>query len=790
MYRFLFSFFVLFFVCVSSMAQNFTYPTESYAQGSANGNYIIAVSFLPPYYINTTGPSSFPYYNIFSNPNTFYTDSTVSIDIATGTNPGFTKYAVFVDFNMNGVFSDAGETIIPPTISNATNHLLQSFTIPSYITASTLCRMRVICTSINETINIGGNYQFGETEDYTFYAEPYGFSNYCPTGVVLSAWNNWMGNYTSTQNYFNNSQCSWLIQPTGATFIDITFEFFETQAGVDLVKVYDGSNASGTLLGTFSGTTLPPTLTATSGSMYITFTTNGSVTDNGFQALYHCYNANNCTTDLNPACNGFTHNITNVTIFNTSLNSTSTCTGSNFNYTSFPVSGNTTTSLVAGNYYILNVIVSSNVDSAKAGAWVDFNHNNNFETFEYFSFGNVLGGGAGNAVSLYVPTNAQSGLTKMRIRSKHPNGNMSASEACTVYNSGETEDYQITIGGGTVGPPAPFFSANTTDINVGGSVNFTDQSTNNPTAWVWTFQGGTPSSSTVQNPTNIVYSSAGCYQVSLTATNGFGSNTNTQACYVNVSNGSVNECNQLFFSEYLEGSSNNKALEIYNPTNLSRDLNGYAIQTYANGSTSVSSTYNISGTIDANSVYVVAHPQSSANILAVSDATNTICQFNGNDAVALAYNGNVIDVIGEIGVNPGTFWAAGSGSTLDNTLVRNQSVTNPTSSWLSSQTQWTSFASNTVSNLGTHNSSCATIVGLAQTNKELSFSIYPNPATNQLIVDNGQFKIEMLTIQNTLGEIVFYKQNCNALETIDLSGFAGGMFMVRVGAKSAKFIKQ
>jgi hypothetical protein len=48
----------------------------------------------------------------------------------------------------------------------------------------------------------------------------------------------------------------------------------------------------------------------------------------------------------------------------------------------------------------------------------------------------------------------------------------------------------------------------------------------------------------------------------------------------------------------------------------------------------------------------------------------------------------------------------------------------------------------------------------------------------------------MLTIQNTLGDVVFYKQNCNALETIDVSGFASGIYIIRSNQTSIKFIKQ
>lgn len=84
------------------------------------------------------------------------------------------------------------------------------------------------------------------------------------------------------------------------------------------------------------------------------------------------------------------------------------------------------------------------------------------------------------------------------------------------------------------GQPVANFSASTTTPAVGGSVNFSDASTNSPTTWSWTFEGGTPSTSTLQNPTNITYSTAGFYLVSLTVSNANGTDTKTRSKYINV----------------------------------------------------------------------------------------------------------------------------------------------------------------------------------------------------------------------------------------------------------------
>ncbi|MBI2269374.1 MAG: PKD domain-containing protein [Bacteroidetes bacterium] len=82
-------------------------------------------------------------------------------------------------------------------------------------------------------------------------------------------------------------------------------------------------------------------------------------------------------------------------------------------------------------------------------------------------------------------------------------------------------------------PPVANFTSNKTSVCAGGSVSFTDQSTNTPTSWAWTFSGGTPGTSTLQNP-SITYNAAGTYTVSLMATNSNGSDTKTVTNYITV----------------------------------------------------------------------------------------------------------------------------------------------------------------------------------------------------------------------------------------------------------------
>ena len=130
----------------------------------------------------------------------------------------------------------------------------------------------------------------------------------------------------------------------------------------------------------------------------------------------------------------------------------------------------------------------------------------------------------------------------------------------------------------------------------------------------------------------------------------------------------------LFFSEYIEGSAYNKALEIYNPSSEAVDLSDYSINLYSNGRSSANSSFSLSGTIKAYGVYVVANAKAASKILSIANQTSKTVNFNGNDAVSLTKKGIVVDVIGQIGSNPGSKWGSKKLSTKDCTLRRKNSV--------------------------------------------------------------------------------------------------------------------
>ena len=152
---------------------------------------------------------------------------------------------------------------------------------------------------------------------------------------------------------------------------------------------------------------------------------------------------------------------------------------------------------------------------------------------------------------------------------------------------------------------------------------------------------------------------------------------------------------EIFWSEYSEGSSNNKYMEIYNPTTVAIDLTQYAYPNVSNGNSNPGTfefwnEFEAGASVAPGDVYVIAHPSADAAILAEADETFTFLS-NGNDYFALVFGTEtdftIIDKIGEDndGTSPSDFDVAGvSGAAKDNTLVRKSYVSNGNTDWPSS----------------------------------------------------------------------------------------------------------
>lgn len=147
----------------------------------------------------------------------------------------------------------------------------------------------------------------------------------------------------------------------------------------------------------------------------------------------------------------------------------------------------------------------------------------------------------------------------------------------------------------------------------------------------------------------------------------------------------------LFISEYVEGSSNNKYIEIYNPTDKEIDLSNYTLALNTNGGSEWKNSDDLTGSLPAKSVIVYKNAQAIAydGEAEVSIATN----FNGNDPVGLFKNGTLIDIIGIFKGGDEDFGA-------DKTFRRKSTVTAPSATY--NPAEWDEFAKDDVSGLGSH----------------------------------------------------------------------------------------
>ncbi|KAF5048052.1 Lamin Tail Domain protein [anaerobic digester metagenome] len=197
------------------------------------------------------------------------------------------------------------------------------------------------------------------------------------------------------------------------------------------------------------------------------------------------------------------------------------------------------------------------------------------------------------------------------------------------------------------------------------------------------------------------------------------SNPNTSPVSITVSGTATpafGPVHNLFFSEYIEGSSNNKAIEIYNASGQSVDLSRYQVELYRNGAATPGNTLIMSGILAAGEVYVIANSEAITGIQDQADVFSTVTYFNGDDALALRCLNpdTLIDVIGTIGTDPGDGWAVAgvADATQNHTLVRKPTVATGSTDWASQQgtdeasSQWIVSASDTITDLGTH-----TIIG-------------------------------------------------------------------------------
>ncbi|RFP65890.1 T9SS C-terminal target domain-containing protein [Hymenobacter lapidiphilus] len=256
-------------------------------------------------------------------------------------------------------------------------------------------------------------------------------------------------------------------------------------------------------------------------------------------------------------------------------------------------------------------------------------------------------------------------------------------------------------------------------------------------------------------------------------------------------------CATLFFSEYIEAKvGNTKAVEIYNPSNATIDLEGITVSLFANGKTTPTATAELTGSIAPGDVYVIANSGVASPIVkAQTDLESNIGFFNGDDALLLMDGTDTLDIIGVIGQQPAGGWQlTGGGSTTDATLVRKATVNRGQKRWTNALTEWTPVGADVYDNIGRHTSNCVTITsttGAARLGEGLE--VFPNPATGRLQVRLPQLQGRQaagISLYNMLGQQVLSRsQLLSAAEvaTLDVQPLAEGLYLLRVTADGVTY---
>ena len=286
------------------------------------------------------------------------------------------------------------------------------------------------------------------------------------------------------------------------------------------------------------------------------------------------------------------------------------------------------------------------------------------------------------------------------------------------------------------------------------------------------------------------------------------------------------DCTELFISEYVEGSHNNKALEIYNPTDTDINLNGtYDLVRYSNGAgesieSDIQYVQPLTGTVPAYGTFIALLDRQDPNgtgydTILFADLLNIgntfvnsafystdynsgtngcrVMVFNGDDALGLRKNGNAVDIFGKIGEDPGFAWTddasagftdanGGDWWTRDHTLIRKASVKKgvSTSPILFDPTaEWDTLAQNTFTELGTHTCDCYNPAFVSEQTKKIS--LYPNPINNNntLILQANQ-PLGNISLINMMGQTVRNFKSEQNIVTINTQQLSSGTYFIQI----------
>ena len=233
--------------------------------------------------------------------------------------------------------------------------------------------------------------------------------------------------------------------------------------------------------------------------------------------------------------------------------------------------------------------------------------------------------------------------------------------------------------------------------------------------------------------------------------------------------------NEIFISEYVEGSSNNKALEIANFTGNLIKLSGYTIARDVKGNGTYGAALQLTGMLATGNVHVISRGNASAETVALADqiSSGDAMSFNGDDPVGLFKNGVLIDIFGNFG---------GTNNFANATYRRKQTVINPTTVF-DLAGEWVTSTTNDITDLGSHSAPLG-----SNDLQENSFSFFPNPARlNKLFFKSTRpLSVEVYSLTGKL----ILNTTIDSSKSLDISSLNTGLFIIKMRSDSGTKIKK
>ncbi|MCD4788642.1 MAG: PKD domain-containing protein, partial [Bacteroidales bacterium] len=361
----------------------------------------------------------------------------------------------------------------------------------------------------------------------------------------------------------------------------------------------------------------------------------------------------------------------------------------------------------------------------------------------------------------------------------------------------------------------PDFIASATAVPSGASVDFTDMTFGNPISWEWTFEGGTPSSSTEQNPTGIVYSLTGSYSVSLTVSDGTNTQTITKPDYITVSveyfmqNITVTTCEGIFYDSggpaanyndnedfimaFLPGETDNKIecqfisfnvewhsscdydwLKIFDGSNTSSPLLGKYCGTTSPG-TVYATNENGALTFQFHSDYAANESGWSANISCIPPALAPVADFTADTTTI--FEGESVQFSDLSTNNPTTREWFFEGGTPGTSNEQNPLITyNTPGVYDVTLTVTNAYGSDT--KIIDDYITVDELTGI-NTVETTEIKIYPNPAKDILYISFTE-NLQFISILNIMGEVVYTQDVSSDLIKVNISDLKEGIYIVRI----------